>query len=169
MNFPFRFSLAWTTKPVLILILLSQSTGCRIPENTAVSWTALRLETIGQSIASLHVLGYDVTKATSLEEVVNEAVKKKLIDADDYQSSKQYKEDWWGHALIWEKSFSEDEVYIRVLSNGPDGINQDGEGDDLFVEVRISTKNSETKIVLKSLTYDYKPRKIELKAPGSKH
>jgi hypothetical protein len=146
-----------------ILIFLSQSAGCVIPENTAVNWTAYRLQTIGQSIAALHVLGYDVANAKSLEELVDEAVKTRLIYPDDYQNSKLYKEDYWGHLYSWEKSVSEDEVYIRVLSNGPDGVTQGGEGDDLFVEVRISTKGTKTKIVLKTLTDNYKPRKIEIK------
>jgi hypothetical protein len=45
--------------------------------------------------------------------------------------------DGWGRPFEWKVSKVDGKTVIRVNSKGPDGISQNGKGDDFFLEIRI--------------------------------
>ncbi len=51
--------------------------------------------------------------------------------------------DAWGHPYTLQVKSQGPEMVVRIISSGPNGVFEDGEGDDLYVEVRWSGNRSD--------------------------
>jgi hypothetical protein len=116
---------------IVIGILISLFPGCQSDRNEAVNRTMNRLDNMGQVIVKLWEGEYDFAKCDSYETLVDEATKRAFLEPDKYTY------DSWGHRYALMIRFHEHRIVIRISSFGKDGIDETGDGDDLFVEVTI--------------------------------
>jgi hypothetical protein len=80
--------------------------------------------------------GNDLQSYGDFKSFLSSSVQKKFISTTDYNDS-IYEIDGWGHPFVWDVKVLEDGLRIRISSVGPDGVDQAGEGDDIFVEVTV--------------------------------
>lgn len=73
---------------------------------------------------------------SSLEATVRLLVDKGYVAASP-STFPHLMQDYWKRSFVWQVSRSHDATRIRIISRGPNGILEDGEGDDLFVEILI--------------------------------
>jgi hypothetical protein len=74
--------------------------------------------------------GDEVSKCVSCEEFMQYAIHHGFLE---YNA--KFDHDSWNHPYRWKAIRDAKRTIIRVMSDGPDGISQDGEGDDLWVEI----------------------------------
>ncbi len=75
----------------------------------------------------------------SLESLISAALKYHVGDTLKDEDDARWTRDRWGRSFKWNTSSSEPQIVVRITSNGRDGLSQNGEGDDLYVEIRKHT------------------------------
>jgi hypothetical protein len=78
--------------------------------------------------------GYDITMFQSIQELLLQAKRSRFITGDE---EKEFECDYWGQQFRYVVIAKENtHNIVRIISDGPDGISQDGDDDDLYVECR---------------------------------
>lgn len=91
----------------------------------------------GDYVKQSYELGFKVDEKKSLQEAVFFLKGKHVLE----ESLSEYmKLDGWDRPFQWTSTRDENGTKVRILSFGPDGIDQDGHGDDLFVVVTVPKK-----------------------------
>ena len=110
--------------------------GCaKVRNGTAESDTLHRLKNWPEAIHVALQVNDDIRTYKNLSEFVA-AWKKKAHSVVACVSADYTLNDVWGQPIeLRILTYSDDLKQVRILSLGKDGISQDGEGDDLYVEV----------------------------------
>jgi hypothetical protein len=122
--------------------------GCVVrvsDRNQANGETTAALKRWGETIMVLHEMGTDLEKYASTAEILAEWEASGVFDTTDLGP---FKHDYWGNPYRWETRRENGEIVIRIGSNGRNGIWENGEGDDLYLEISIPT-NGKPKTHLK--------------------
>jgi hypothetical protein len=64
-----------------------------------------------------------------------------------------FNQDTWGRSFRWSVTRSNENETVRMLSDGRDGISQAGEGDDLYLELRI-VKRTRLEVRVRTVSVD---------------
>jgi len=141
--FRFLFAIPFAAlRLILALASLICLTSCGGAEgkfsdtDQAFSKTQVGLQVWSEVITSLSKAGIDIPTHQSAEEALSDLEKRKLIDN---VSHKWMSADGWDQAFVWEQKKNATGTTIRIGSKGRNGKWEQGAGDDLYVEVQIST------------------------------
>lgn len=134
--------LALTFAPSLFL-------GCRSDTNWAADTTNYRLTVLAQNLALLSRLGEDISAFNSVDDLVGSLLKRNWILHDEADS---FRKDYWRNPFVLRINSDRGTKKVRIISGGPNGLIEEGDGDDLYVEVTIHSDNGEITIVDKTLT-----------------
>lgn len=123
----------------IILTACCISSGCgRYEGDLERSSTWVRLQEFGLVMLELQKRGVDLGRFSSIEDIVTAANEKKVGFSS---SSVPITQDFWRKPLRCVVTPSKnDQVSIRIISDGLDGVFSNGEGDDLYVEIRIDNQ-----------------------------
>jgi hypothetical protein len=88
----------------------------------------------------------DISKFNTLEEMVSVAIEKNWLEKENEFS---YCHDAWERPFRWCVKKNAELTVIRIISDGANGINEGGEGDDLYVEIRIPKQGEPTTFLKK--------------------
>jgi hypothetical protein len=69
------------------------------------------------------------------------------------EACNDFKEDLYGRKYRWIVSEMEKTTYIRILSDGKNGVYENGGGDDIFVEIRIPN-NGSVEVWTRAVTFE---------------
>lgn len=121
---------------VLALIAALESTGCekRSDQYQTEGRTWSNLELWGEYIKSTHEAGINLETRESPKAAADYL--KSIKATSDYEYSLLVA-DAWGRPFHWKVFVRDGATVIKIISDGKDGISQDGGGDDLFIEVFI--------------------------------
>jgi len=111
--------------------------GCRFgvsDENVGEATTDASLRLWGEMILSAYEGGFNCETCSSAADALS-WLKENGIAPQSYD--KYLKRDYWGHAYRWKSKKGSDEINVFVISDGRNGLFEDGEGDDLWVKVRL--------------------------------
>lgn len=89
-------------------------------------------------IKTSHAAGGVLHEKKSLEEALSYLGAMKVVSAG--HADLFLRTDGWGRPFQWTSTRDDKQTRVRVLSLGPDGISQDGQGDDIFVLVAVPKK-----------------------------
>ena len=101
-------------------------------QSAAQTWSQLRFW--GDTIESLHKAGFSLKMYKSPKEAAD--FLKKLNALTDHEYSLLI-EDAWHRSFHWKMFEDKGSKIIKIISDGKDGIRENGDGDDLFIEVTI--------------------------------
>src|ERR1700730_203421 len=108
--------------------------GCyRTNDNPPKTRTCGKLIAFGDVIKQGWREKIDVRKFDSLPNLILVLHEKKLVDDWSYED-KEYEVDGWGRPFRWEKIQTDNKTMIRILSAGQNGLWEDGQGDDLYMD-----------------------------------
>ena len=82
----------------------------------------------------VHEAGLDLVKYKSANQALEELKNKRLVDGFPIN---RMKEDYWGRPFQWLVKTQGADAVIRVGFKGRDGVSQEGEGDDLYMDFFI--------------------------------
>jgi len=117
-------------------ILLGVCYGCSPDFTMARDVTLHRLSTLAEGITISLQEREKVEDLTSLENAVRLLTEKGYVKASPSTRS-ELMQDYWKRPFEWELSQTDGKTRIRILSRGPNGILENGQGDDLFVEILV--------------------------------
>jgi hypothetical protein len=105
------------------------------PEDFAGSETRKRLRYLGEVMAFLYEEDMEpVSDCENIADVLKLSLKHDYIRKDQIDKG-LYSRDGWGGSLEWLKMQEEGETVIRILSAGPNRVNESGGGDDYYVRL----------------------------------
>ncbi len=118
--------------------------GCVVrvsDRNEANAQTVSALKSWGESIIVLHEMGIDLEKYHSTDVILLEWKGTGVFDTTDLG---RFEHDYWGNPFRWELRRENRDVVVMIGSNGRNGIWENGEGDDLYLEIFIATSGKPT-------------------------
>ena len=142
---------------ILCAVILGTSViGCapdRSHDDThmAAKRTISQLGEIGDTVVRLVRDGARVEGLASLEDAMVEARKRGLLNESEFQD-RQYRNDSWGREFRWVRKEQGASAIIWIISAGEDGKFEDGDGDDLYVQISV-TGEKELQVYRKPLPY----------------
>ena len=95
------------------------------------------LATLGEAIKLMSPA--DLMTFRSFEEFLKEAEIKTYISGREY-----YRKDIWGSDLVWEVKQANKITIVRIGSKGPNRVWENGNGDDLYVQVEFTNQSNLT-------------------------
>jgi hypothetical protein len=138
-------SFNWTS---MFAIALAAATtyGCAMDRRPAYSKTLNQLKVLGDSGSRLIEKGEDIFEYNSLNSFLAAAAKNGYVAESDVRG-KYFEQDGWENPLMYEMMKNGDKI-LRISSLGENGIWENGEGDDLFVEIRL-LENGNVRVMYK--------------------
>jgi hypothetical protein len=126
-------SMGWFPTLMVGLMLLS---GCskHSDTNQAEAETYAGLEAWGQTISVLSEMGINLSQYKTTEEVLSKWKNTGVIEQDYLH---RMEADYWSQPFDWSTRTEGESFIVRVASWGRNGINENGRGDDLYVDVVI--------------------------------
>lgn len=121
---------------LMITVVVIVATGCitRGPDyDTGKTFSDLR--SLADMVVALFRNNLNLTNCQSVEDMLAAAQEARIIGKADAEYE-WHKKDQWCKPFRWEARHQSGETIVRILSDGRDGITQDGKGDDLVVEIR---------------------------------
>jgi hypothetical protein len=146
---------------LLVGCLLSVLTlnGCiyRTDEGFLNSLTARQLQVFGRVLERYHNQGNDIRALKSLDQFLTTAKDKGCLTQDDFtplgpDPGDGWTTDFWGRKLRWQITTNRSDTILRILSDGADGVPQEGQGDDIYLEAVVSSGHLDMR--LKSIVGD---------------
>jgi hypothetical protein len=99
------------------------------------SSTIAQLTYWGEIITQVHLNEQDnVTLHSSLDQLVDSWIEKRIIYPAE---GNRLRKDWWDRPFRFRCVMTTDGATVRISSDGADGVAQEGEGDDLVLEVEL--------------------------------
>jgi hypothetical protein len=123
--------IAWS----VVLCLLPAAAGCKVYDadvDMEGTKTLNRLHTLGLAVEACARKGVEFKVIESEIEFLSVAAKCECFEAE-----KELETDAWGRPFRWRVTSEGDITKVRILSDGRNGICEDGGGDDLYVEVTL--------------------------------
>ena len=79
---------------------------------------------------------FDLVESKDIDEAVKRLADPKIVDASE---TGRLLKDYWGNKYKWESSLLADKSrVVRITSMGRNGIDENGSGDDLRIEITIA-------------------------------
>jgi hypothetical protein len=122
--------------------------GCRSENDySPTRVTHGNLKAMGGFAVELATKGVCVSDFKSVDDLLRRAAKEGVISEPeiDYRG---YHRDAWGRPYRWQVVAEGAEITVRIVSDGNDGISQEGQGDDIYVEIMI-TRDGEPRMYMK--------------------
>jgi len=114
------------------LVLLS---GCSVDETKRpIGETLYRLDALSELVLRLKESGHIVCQYGSVDDLLEDARAKGMIREAEVD---RLSTDYWGRPYRWEVEVRPPDTVIRIISSGRDGVFENGEGDDVSIEIRI--------------------------------
>ena len=135
----------------LVLLVVATGGGCAVDREPKSDRTENELRELRSIVVALHEDGRDLQSLRRLPEMLAVAARLGYLPQTQY-TDKDFENDGWGRPYRWRLSNSGDETCTRILSDGRNGKPEDGEGDDLYLQIQ---------------EIDGKITNIELKGAGS--
>jgi hypothetical protein len=115
----------------MLLICFLGGIGClAIGEDGPDYWTKFRLRKLGSACANLTV--QDVQAISSLRDLLDAAVSKGRLQG----KAADFETDGWNKQMRYVIANDDRCTKLQIVSSGPNGIFEQGRGDDLFVEIK---------------------------------
>jgi hypothetical protein len=120
---------------VCCISLLGPFVGCVKTSdlNIANHSTSNALFTLGLRLVYVHERSHRIRDLASMGEVFQ------ILRDDNTGEIDMFKADYWGRPFRFCRAVEEARVRIRILSDGRNGIPENGQGDDLYVEILLET------------------------------
>ena len=101
--------------------------------NIANHSTSNALFTLGLRLVYAHERSHSIRNLASMEQVFQ------ILRDERGREIDMFKADYWGRPFRFLRAVEEARVRIRILSDGRNGIPENGQGDDLYVEILLET------------------------------
>jgi hypothetical protein len=127
---------------LLTSAILAYCSGCdrHSDEGQAEAQTYATLKFYGDTLVEIQQAGVDVSQFKSANDFLDYCERNDIITKGERNRSEK---DSWGNRFLWETYRSDDgEIVVQVLSNGRNGVLDEGVGDDMFLRVRIHKDKS---------------------------
>ena len=64
------------------------------------------------------------------------------------------KKDYWHREYAWQATLEKEQTVVRILSRGRNGVDENGEGDDFFVQIKVAKKDGKVGVVFSPPGFD---------------
>jgi len=127
----------WIIALIVSCAAMVSHVGCtRLDSDMPSVKTRYRLNIIGEVVQECVKRGINMQKIKSLADLLSVANENGLIPECQYLN-REYERDFWDRPFRFIIKTQGIQTLIRIMSDGPDGISQDGKGDDLFIEIEL--------------------------------
>lgn len=120
-------------------------THLRSSGNHETEVTIYKLEILGVCVEECQKRGVELYEFKTISDLVDYAVEKNLLD-EEKSPKRSFRLDGWGHPFRWSIGKTEpSSTVITICSDGINGIPEGCSGDDIYLEIRISSSGVITK------------------------
>lgn len=122
---------------LFVTFFLAFAAGCSNGNDVnSATLTASRLDTISLIIIAMHEDGIECGKLRTIDDFIKRSDDTQMISKKDI-ATHRLEQDAWGNPFHWRLQSEAEAITISVISNGQDGVLQNGKGDDISLVVTI--------------------------------